>query len=304
MDAGAQPVDMTSKFNRKTVEFLSHGVKIEAYLYTPSSSDASTPLPAVVTAPGFGGVKEMLIESYADYLTAAGIACLSLDYRHFGGSDGMPRQHIDPVRQVEDMQAGIDYLETADEIDSARIGVWGTSMSGGHTITVAAIDSRIKAAVAIIPFLTAGKPSGDIRAIRRAALLDTAKRLVGMRPGTIPIFAESPGEFAVMASDGGWEWMQNVVKDAPNYRNEVTLQSLFRLGGYLPERHAGQLSVPTMLMAAKADSITPAEPIEAFAQKVSCATEYIEYPESHFELFGEHLAGTADQMVRWFKTHL
>ncbi len=180
----------------------------------------------------------------------------------------------------------------------------GRVCRGGHAITVAAKDKRIKAAVAIIPFLVTGKPSGDAGAIIRAVLWDSLKRKFGAKAGAIPVFAETPGEFAVMASDGGWDWMQGIVKHAPTYRNEITLRSLLNLRGYLPGRLAKEVKVPTLLMSAKADTITPAAPIADFAKKLTCKSEHLEYPDSHFELFGESLGGAVDQTVKWFKVHL
>lgn len=246
----------------------------------------------------------MLIEAYAIPLAEAGIACLSLDYRHFGASSGEPRQHLIPQKQVADMRAGLDFLEARDDVDKNRLGVWGTSMSGGHAVTVAANDSRIKAAVALIPFLVTGKPSGDVGAIWRAFLKDCAMRLFGKPHSTIPIFAERPGDFAVMASDGGWDWMQEIIREAPNYQNRVTLLSLFKVGQYQPAKFARKMTVPTLLIAAKSDTITPAGPIKDFYEKMSCEKDYIEYPESHFELFGESQPMTADQTVDWFRRHL
>lgn len=293
---------LSENCRRETVTFASQGLTLEAYLYRPVHTEGK--LPAVVTAPGFGGVKEMLIEAYAIPLADVGMACLSLDYRYFGGSSGMPRQHLEPLLQVEDIQAGLDYLQTRSDIDPTRLGVWGTSMSGGHAVSIAATDARIKAAVAIIPFLKSGKPSGDMSAILRAVVKDGLGRLIGKTPRTIPIFAENPGEFAVMASDGGWDWMQNMIADAPNYKNEVTLKSLLKVNKYRPQKLASKLSVPTLFIAAKTDSITPAEPIEAFANKVTCVKEYLEYPESHFEVFDIHLKETAQKTATWFQSHL
>lgn len=38
-------------------------------------------------------------------------------------------------------------------IDAARIGLWGTSYSGGHALFVGALDPRIKVIVAQVPAL-------------------------------------------------------------------------------------------------------------------------------------------------------
>jgi hypothetical protein len=64
------------------------------------------------------------------------------DNRNFGASDGEPRQKIDPWRQVRDYRDAITYAETVEETDADRIGIWGSSYSGGHVLVVGAIDRR------------------------------------------------------------------------------------------------------------------------------------------------------------------
>ena len=52
-----------------------------------------------------------------------------------------------------DAWRGIDYLLGADEVDSSRIGVTGSSQGGGLTITTSAMRSEVKAAAAGAPYL-------------------------------------------------------------------------------------------------------------------------------------------------------
>ena len=73
------------------------------------------------------------------------------DYRSLGASDGEPRQHLDPWEQIEDYKNAISYVETRDDVDADRIGVWGISYSGGHVLIVGATDPRVKCVVSNIP---------------------------------------------------------------------------------------------------------------------------------------------------------
>ena len=43
---------------------------------------------------------------------------------------------------------------TLPEVDAARIGIWGSSYSGGHVLVVAAIDRRVKAVVSQVPLVS------------------------------------------------------------------------------------------------------------------------------------------------------
>jgi hypothetical protein len=84
------------------------------------------------------------------------------DHRNFGDSGGEPRQDIDPWRQIEDWRRAISYLESLNYLDSRRIGIWGTSYSGGHAIVLGATDRRLKAVVTQVPTID-GFASGQRR---------------------------------------------------------------------------------------------------------------------------------------------
>src|SRR3546814_9787838 len=99
-------------------------------------------------AHGQGGLKEWPnIPSVSAVLCAAGIATLAFDYRNFGDSDGEPRDDVDFPGQIEDFQSAISFASTLKNIDSERIGIWGTSLGGRNVLLVAARDKRVKCVV-------------------------------------------------------------------------------------------------------------------------------------------------------------
>src|ERR1700761_9768913 len=102
-------------------------------------------------AHGFPAVKEMYLDRFADAFAAAGLGALVFDNRNFGASDGEPRQEIDPWQQVSDYRDAITFAETLEATDPERIGIWGSSYSGGHVLVVGAIDRRVKCVVAQAP---------------------------------------------------------------------------------------------------------------------------------------------------------
>jgi dipeptidyl aminopeptidase/acylaminoacyl peptidase len=92
-----------------------------------------------------------LYEPYHAALTAAGYVVLTFDYRGFGGSEG-DASYLDPGAQVEDIRAATDYLESRDDIDVHRIGVFGSGgTGGGNAIVAAALDDRLKTVVSQVP---------------------------------------------------------------------------------------------------------------------------------------------------------
>src|ERR1700678_4162930 len=97
---------------------------------------------------GFAGVKEgFLGNPFHQVVAEAGIVVVLFDNPNTGESDGLPRQELDYVAQQRAYQDAITFLATRDEVDAERIGIWGTSYSGGHVLAVATHDKRVKAVV-------------------------------------------------------------------------------------------------------------------------------------------------------------
>ncbi|MBF3223412.1 alpha/beta fold hydrolase, partial [Pseudomonas aeruginosa] len=144
---------------RLNVEFCSEGVALRGWLYLP---EARAERPAIVMTHGFSGVKEQYLDRYAEVFAAAGFVVLLYDHPNFGDSDGEPRQEIDPVMQRRGYRDAITWLGAQARVDASRIGIWGTSYSGGHVLEVAALDRRVKCVVAQVPTV-----SGHASALRR-----------------------------------------------------------------------------------------------------------------------------------------
>lgn len=123
---------------RNEIEFDADGTTLRGWLYLPQNEQG--PFPAIVMAHGWGAVKELYLDIYAAELANAGFAVLLYDHRNFGASDGSPRQEIDPWPQIHDYRHAITLVGMREEIDRERIGIWGTSYSGGHVLVVAAVD--------------------------------------------------------------------------------------------------------------------------------------------------------------------
>lgn len=131
-----------------SVEFQSTGVTLRGELCVP---DGDGLFPAVVMGGGWLYVKEFNQPLYAERFAERGVASLRFDYRGFGASDGEPRQHVDAWGQIADLRNGLSYLETREEVDNSRLGVWGISFGGGHALMVGALDQRVRCVVSNVP---------------------------------------------------------------------------------------------------------------------------------------------------------
>ena len=96
---------VTGKLEFERHYFQSHGARCESWLLRPAGSE---PSPLVVAAYGFAAEKSFRLPAYAERFVA-GRAVMLFDYRHFGGSGGMPRHLISHRLQRQDWQAALDF---------------------------------------------------------------------------------------------------------------------------------------------------------------------------------------------------
>lgn len=137
----------SSKVNHRKVTFHNrYGVTLAADLYEPR--EAREKLPALAVSGPFGAVKEQASGLYAQAMAERGYLTIAFDSSFTGESGGTPRYVASPDINTEDFQAAVDFLSVQDNVDPERIGIIGICGWGGMALNAAAIDTRIKAAVA------------------------------------------------------------------------------------------------------------------------------------------------------------
>lgn len=208
--SGLTPEDWAYKLaagvTAKEVTYFSDGVACYAKIFYPKGFSATGKTPGVVLGQGWAGT-HFSIEKYGARFAERGLVALVIDYRGWGSSDPFisqaqstiatadPSQALDgkrviktkmdvvlmrtrllPMKMVDDYRNAISYLQGEPGIDPERIGVWGSSYAGGHSIVTAALDARVKAVAVQVPAV-AGKGSqpGPVP-IRGAQLEDAIKR--------------------------------------------------------------------------------------------------------------------------------
>jgi cephalosporin-C deacetylase len=142
------------------------GVPIRGYLSLPHETMVQGRLPAIVTTTGYGG-RQLCVDLNE---SLRGYAILQLYPRGQGESGDLWK--VDPAFQGNwlgcgagqpegyyyqgaflDMVRGIDYLLTRADIDPERIGFIGMSQAGAIALATAAIDPRVRAVAAHVPFI-------------------------------------------------------------------------------------------------------------------------------------------------------
>lgn len=132
------------------IKFKSGGINCAGDLYLPPGFNQSRKFPGLVIGHGTAQTKKSLVDQ-GEFFSRAGYVVLAIDYRSFGESEGEPRGQLFPLIQVEDYRNGVSSLQRLAGVDRERIGIWGTSNSGGIVIYAAAVDPRIKAVVSQVP---------------------------------------------------------------------------------------------------------------------------------------------------------
>lgn len=165
-----------SDARRLDVELAGHdGTTLRGWLHLPAGAGGDRPVPAVVMTHGFSATRRMGLPAFAAAYADAGLAVLVYDHRNLGDSDGEPRRFVDPWRQMLDQRAALTWLAERPEVDADRLALWGSSFSGGEVICIAAVDPRVKAVVANVPFAATGpidSDGADERARRFEAIAD------------------------------------------------------------------------------------------------------------------------------------
>jgi len=289
---------------RLDLRFSSGGVKCAAWLYLPSGE----PAPVIVMAHGLGAVRGMRLDAFAERFTDAGYACLVFDYRHFGDSDGEPRQLLDIDRQRDDWRAAIDFVRSLDSVDGSRIVLWGTSFGGGHVIAVAACDDDIAAVIAQCPF-TDG-PASVLAMPPLASMKVTARGVadsIGARWGKDPLLVATSGpagSTALMSAPDAQPGYLALVPQGMAFTNEVAARIALAVPFRIPGRAARNVRCPILFAVCENDSVAPAKATLRHA-RTAPRGEIRLYSEGHFDIYvGEAFERVVADQIRFLATHV
>ncbi|MCK0150874.1 alpha/beta hydrolase [Marivita sp. S6314] len=295
--------------SRRDIEFSSEGDAVRGWFYPGEGSHA--PCPAIIMAHGFGAVKEMYLDRYAETFAAAGFAVLVFDYRRLGASDGTPRQEIDPAAQIEDYRNAISWMSAQPDVDAKRIGLWGTSYSGGHVLVLAATDPRVKCVVSQVPTIS-GNAVGKRRftpetlaPLLEAFHRDRKARMDGAGPEMRTLVSHDPADAPVYAAAEAVDWYQSAAKRGGHWENRVTLRSIEYSRAYEPGAWVPLISdCPLLMIVAREDVVTPADLALAAYATAPDVKQLLEIDGGHFAAYVEAFAETSSAAQRWFSEHL
>lgn len=276
---------------RNDITFDSAGVTCAGWHF-PAQGERYENRPVVVMGHGFGGTKDSGLEPFAQRLSSAGFDVLAFDYRGFGASEGTPRQTISVAEQIRDFESAVAAAKRLPGADPNRIVLWGSSLSGGHVLRVAAGRQDVAAVIAMTP-LTSGVAASRAAAAERdlgSALKWTAVGLKsradvarGRAPILMPLVAH-PGEPGGLTLDGAYESYTALA--GPTWRNEVDSAVGLQIAGIRTAEAAKRLRCPALFQIADFDRYVPADSVAKTAVLARGVVHH--YPCDHFDVWPGH----------------
>lgn len=282
----------------RSVTIVSDGIRLHGEVFTPAGAPAGQKLPAVVMAHGWGGVAAGLRRDAAD-IARAGYFVLIFDYRGWGES-GSPvvlidpepphrpgeatpmtarvqplREYVNPLEQAEDWFSAMDWIMGEPQVDTARIGVRGSSYSGGHVVYVAAHDPRVRAVVSQVGGFDSRPPPGQAQPGR-----DLATRMARGETGyPAPRASAIPG----------------LVGSPIGHKGER----------YAPVLEASKVTVPTLIILVENEEYGGNPTAQRAYESLKGPKRLHIIPKvTHYAVYSTERAAVVGMAIDWFNRHL
>ncbi|KAF2232072.1 Esterase/lipase [Viridothelium virens] len=261
---------------REDISFqTSDNVTLRGWFYKPAA--VSSALPCLVMAHGFSALKEMDLDQFAEHFSSTlPLMCLVYDNRGFGDSDsqeGQPRHEIIPAHQTSDYSDAITYAQSRTDVNKDKIGIWGSSYSGGHVLWVGAVDRRVKAVLCQVPcvdgwanFHRLVRPD-FVPGMNQLFQDDRLARAAGKPAGVIPVVDADAHKPSALPTPDSFEFF-TAWAEKSNWKNEVTVKSIEAFREYNPSAHIHHVSpTPLLMTIAENDTLTPTDiSLEAYSR--------------------------------------
>ncbi|KAJ9155680.1 hypothetical protein NKR23_g1975 [Pleurostoma richardsiae] len=322
----------------------SDGHVLAGTLYTPSLAPApygnAHKLPAMILAPTFSATQNMGVKNWASHFTQhLWMAVVTFDARGFGASQGpgiVPQEAL-PLAQVSDIQDALTFACSHPLIDSSKVALWGSGLSGGHVLHVAAVDKRVRAIISQAPLVNGWTTTSrrvrydhvpDLEArfaadrlSRTGAALaelqaDATKSRVEVsvqQPAIVPVVADPKGperdELCALPGADSWAHFSRFLGaggEESGWKNGVTLRSLEALRGYMPETLIARISpTPLLMVIAREDRVCGAD-LALAAYEQALQPKEVRFVEGgHYSVYGgEKFEGNVEGQIVWLRTVL
>ncbi|KUJ12799.1 alpha/beta-hydrolase [Mollisia scopiformis] len=252
----------------------------------------------------------MFVPQVAEQFQLLGVTALIFDPRSTGASDGIPRNEIDPMKQVEDYSDAHNFLSTLTIVDSKAIGFWGMSFSAAVSLCAAALDKRAKFIIAVCPLLSFGYSKERLLKVLAKAMQDRASQKKGNSPFYLPMLndkGENPAGFGMGMDEEVFDHITSAMEWVPSFENRTTIQSYFKMVMWQPSGLMQYVSpTPVMFVVPELDKVSPPEDQLALFETFSEPKKlHIAQGKGHLNvLSGEDFPSLMKMQAEWLATVL
>jgi formylglycine-generating enzyme required for sulfatase activity/dienelactone hydrolase len=220
------------------------GVKMQAYVYTPTSG--APPFQPVIFFPGSGAIAFPTpnVEPAAFLIKSGRMVVLPIYRGTFERRDGLTSTWPDSSRRyseyavnwVQDLERTIEYLETRRDVDLSKLSYYGVSWGGRWGAILPAIEPRFKAVVLVSAGLASGRAQPEVDQINYVTRVNQPVLMLNGRFDAIePVETAQRPMFELLGTPKDRKkWV--VFEDdhgLPAHRNELTREALAWLDRYV-----------------------------------------------------------------------
>ena len=190
------------------------------------------------------------------------------------------RDVVDPLDQLQDITACLDWLCVEECVDPNRIGIWGSSYGGGHAVMVTATDSRIKCMVSQVG--PVGSTRFDLLAAESAPILQLA---AAKARGTNAMMPSTEGTHATLVGHPDWTKMSR----------------------YHPIEYAHRIKVPCLFLDQADEELM--DPTEQYPKVMEAMPPDVPklhhtFPGTHYDIYDKNYREGSKMALDWFEKHL
>lgn len=242
----------------------------------------------IIMAHGFAALRQFHLIPFAQRFAQAGYAVLLFDYRYWGGSTGKPRELVSIQAQLDDWYQVLTHAFNRKDINTQQIIVWGTGLSGGYVLKLAADVQKIAAVIAQVPFLDGSEtaklyPMHQYPKALKMSSQDYVGSKIGIKALKLPVV--HPYALSFFPHSESYNGYMSIVDAHYFWSGEVAARALFELFRFRPIQFVQNIKKPMLLLCATKDRQTPIQTSRLVKEKMQQYAEYLEWDMHHFDIY-------------------
>lgn len=250
--------------------------------------ETKVPPAVIIMAHGLAALRQFKLVEYAKAFATAGYAVVLFDYRYWGGSTGRPRELVSIKHQLHDWHVMIEHVAARKSIDTNKMVLWGTGLSGGYVLNLAAELPQIRAVIAQVPFVDGAEMAKQypLHTLPKALKLSSQDYMgakVGLAPKYLPVV--DAHQFSFFNGTEQHRDYLSIVHPDYYWSGQIPARALWQLIRYRPITEVQHIRCPVLFIAAQHDALVPIEASRDCATRIAPYVQYHEWQIQHFDIY-------------------